>query len=230
MESSLEGFFGFFVVLGLLLCPLVLLLLVSILIATLMALYTSLRDWRKPATRIDRQDLREPPTQIDRQPPTQIHPRNTLVGLPAELRLIIYEFALQDTIDSLVFTPPPRTYEDYKKACGELTALPFLGALALNHTSRLIREESLDTFSSLLDAHYQAIKTRCTDLLATQRRRVAETNVSEVPKEKIGQILDDIDRSEQTMSNTLLRLSAVNLMSKRTSFGIISDARRSIAS
>jgi hypothetical protein len=45
MESSLEGFFGFFVVLGLLLCPLVLLLLVSILIATLMALYTSLRDW-----------------------------------------------------------------------------------------------------------------------------------------------------------------------------------------
>jgi hypothetical protein len=97
MESWFEGFFGFFVVLGLLLCPLVLLLLASILIATLMAIYTFLRNLRKP---------------------TQYYASNTLIGLPAELRLIIYEFALQDSIDSLVSIPSlrhtPSTRQPYK--------------------------------------------------------------------------------------------------------------------
>jgi hypothetical protein len=159
------------VVLGLVLCPMVLLLLVSILIATLMDIYTFLRNWQTPSTQIDRQHLQEPPTQTNA--------RNTIPGV-----------------------------------------------LALNHTSRFFREESLDTFSSLLDAHFRAIKTRCDELLATQKRKLGEIDVGEGLKEESEQAFDDIGSLEQMTSDAILRLSAVNLLSKRASFGIISDAER----
>jgi hypothetical protein len=217
MEFEIEAIL---VVLGLVLCPMVLLLLVSILIASLMATYTFLRDWQKPATQIDRQDLQKPPTQTNA--------RNTLTDLPTELRLIIYKFALQDTVDSLVLTPP-KTDAEFKTACAELQPSPFPGVLALNHTSRFFREESLDTFSSLLDAHFRAIKTRCEDLLAIQKRKLGEIDVGEGLKEETEQAFDDIGSLEQMTSNGILRLSAVNLLSKRASFGIISDAERRLA-
>jgi hypothetical protein len=38
--------------------------------------------------------------------PTQIYARNTLMGLPAELRLMIWGFALQADMDSIVCAPP----------------------------------------------------------------------------------------------------------------------------
>jgi hypothetical protein len=92
-------------------------------------------------------------------PDIQTHARNTFLGLPAELRLIVYEFALQDHIDSIYSTPPSpisRPFSEIVKAREELRPPPFLSGLALNHTNRIIRNGSLDLFECLLHAHFRA--------------------------------------------------------------------------
>jgi hypothetical protein len=88
-----------------------------------------------------------------------IYPRNTFIGLPVELRLIIYEFALQDNFDSIIPEPssPSASSElDILRSSAILQPLPFLGGLALNHTSQTIRKESLASFSPLLSAQFRA--------------------------------------------------------------------------
>jgi hypothetical protein len=100
-------------------------------------------------------------------PDIQIHAKNTFLGLPAELRLIVYEFALQDHIDSIYSTPPSpmsRPYSEIVKAREEFRPPPFLGGFALNHTSRLVRKESLYLFESLLHEHFHAAIANIHDL------------------------------------------------------------------
>jgi hypothetical protein len=66
-------------------------------------------------------------------PDGHVHPRNTFLGLPAELRLIIYEFALLDNIALIVSAPSSlvsQTPEEMMQAWEELQPLPFLGGLA----------------------------------------------------------------------------------------------------
>jgi hypothetical protein len=144
MEFEIEAIL---VVLGLVLCPMVLLLLVSILIASLMATYTFLRDWQKPATQIDRQDLPEPPMQM--------YARNTLMGLPAELRLIIYEFTLQDNINTIALTVPSELAPLHNSVKKPTLWPPFRGGLALCQTNRTIRTEALFAYPPLMKSHHK---------------------------------------------------------------------------
>ena len=75
--------------------------------------------------------------------PQQAHQDSALLRLPAELRLIIYTYAMQDFID----TPPAQgisTLKDYK-----VTPL-YSGALALPLTSHTLLTESLDVLKKLV--------------------------------------------------------------------------------
>lgn len=74
-----------------------------------------------------------------------------LLRLPSELRLAIYDFALQDTLDDTIAQDKAssrldRTSEDNPEP------LPFIGALAILHTSRALRTEGADTMRSLAEA------------------------------------------------------------------------------
>ena len=114
---------------------------------------------------------------------THFYPRNTLMGLPTELRLIIYKFALQDVVDSIVDDSIAgerrleRRLSSYMFALQEVTdtsvhgrvspsliALrrstfrpsqhpPRLGGMALPVTTRTLRKESLDVYGPLLKTH-----------------------------------------------------------------------------
>lgn len=92
--------------------------------------------------------------------PIAVHPyaENTFIGLPTELRLRIYRFALQDNIDSILITESPHSRSTFITTVLEFPLQPFLGGLALNHTNRAIRRESLDAFTPLWGAHQTAIR------------------------------------------------------------------------
>ncbi|KAM0711725.1 hypothetical protein Q7P35_001093 [Cladosporium inversicolor] len=83
---------------------------------------------------------------------TQSPARNTLMGLPAELRMIIYQFALQDIVDSVV---DDSISADRHPAIRH--SIPRLGGLALPVVSRTIRKESLDAYGPLIKAHHESL-------------------------------------------------------------------------
>jgi hypothetical protein len=110
-------------------------------------------------------------------PDIRTHTKNTFLGLPAELRLIVYEFALQDHIDSIYSTPPSpmsRPCSEIVKAREELQPPPFLGGFALNHTSRLVRKETLYLFESLLHVHFNAAIDNIDDLRGVKKAALDE--------------------------------------------------------
>lgn len=114
---------------------------------------------------------------------TQSHARTTLMGLPIELRLIIYQFALQDVVDSIIQESicKERRLTSYRFALQDVTDSsvharpspssiplrrsfirasqypPRLGGLALPMISRTIRKESLDVYGPMLKAHQQSL-------------------------------------------------------------------------
>lgn len=71
--------------------------------------------------------------------------------LPSELRIMIYDLALQDV---LVYKVAERRYEEDPTIALALRhrSLPFLGALALLHTCRELRNEGLNAFKPLARA------------------------------------------------------------------------------
>lgn len=76
--------------------------------------------------------------------------------LPSELRLTIYDFALQDILDDMTAQDKAssrqgRTYKDHPKP------LPFIGVLAILHTSRALRTEGADTMRLLAEAEYEQL-------------------------------------------------------------------------
>lgn len=82
--------------------------------------------------------------------PDQEHD-SSFLRLPSELRLAIYDFALQDTLDDTIAQDKAssrldRTSEDNPEP------LPFIGALAILHTSRALRTEGVETMRSLAEA------------------------------------------------------------------------------
>lgn len=114
---------------------------------------------------------------------THSYPRNTLMGLPTELRLIIYKFALQDVVDSIVADAIAGERRLERRLSSYIFALqpvtdtsvhgrlappsiplrrrsimpsqqpPRLGGLALPLATRTLRKESLDVYGPLLKAH-----------------------------------------------------------------------------
>lgn len=109
---------------------------------------------------------------------TQSYPKNTLLGLPTELRLIIYRFALQDVVDTIISeavserrTTSPRF-------------MPCLGGLALPLINRTIRKESLDAYGPLVKQnlktlwqHYICLQKESARLPALEQNRAVPAEV-----------------------------------------------------
>lgn len=79
-----------------------------------------------------------------------------MMELPTEMRIRIYEFALQHILDEVHDAAPvdKELSHAVKKPRGDPDGVPFYtGALALIHTNRTIRAESLDTLASRMLAH-----------------------------------------------------------------------------
>jgi hypothetical protein len=97
------------------------------------------------------------------------------MGLPTELRLMIYDFALQANIDSITSAPPSPLSLSSADMIGPRATkrlLPFLGGLALHHTNQTIRGESLYDFLSFLHIQKRAILRRMTDLTTASRAAI----------------------------------------------------------
>lgn len=76
--------------------------------------------------------------------------------MPTELRIRIYNFALQHILDAVYDEASHRDqhWRPLMKPPGDSNRVPFYtGALALAQTSRAIRAESLDTLTMLMTAH-----------------------------------------------------------------------------
>ena len=107
---------------------------------------------------------------------TPHYPENTLMGLPTELRALIYKFALQDVVDTIVREAPALSYhstlDDFVDRSTDrrlssippcrnsLRPAPRLGGLALPCTSRVLRKESLDVYGPLVKAHHERLWER----------------------------------------------------------------------
>ena len=79
-----------------------------------------------------------------------------IMKLPTELRIMIYTFSLQHILDAIYdeATDHRELWRPVKKSHDDPNAVPFYtGALALTHTNRTIRAESLDTLASRMLAH-----------------------------------------------------------------------------
>ena len=79
-----------------------------------------------------------------------------LMNLPTELRIIIYNFALQHILDAIDDEVPAnrRLSQPLHKPRGHRGGVLFYsGALALTHTSRTVRAESLDALATHMVAH-----------------------------------------------------------------------------
>jgi hypothetical protein len=77
---------------------------------------------------------------------SRVAQNSPLSTLPAEVRLVIYEFALQHTVNEIKETSAPR----FSSSSSEPQRSAIKGALALLHTSNLLRSESSKAFNSLV--------------------------------------------------------------------------------
>lgn len=80
------------------------------------------------------------------------HQQSSLLALPAEIRIMIYDLALQDTLNE--FDAQARIDEvqwrsDHSARSKFKPFPPFLGALTIPHTSYKLRTESIDTMKRL---------------------------------------------------------------------------------
>lgn len=108
------------------------------------------------------------------QPSSDASPKAfPLMDLPTELRLYVYEFALQDTLNSIVAPPfgkpkPGRSKRPLSAGPGSsfvspneyVRCFPLVGALALLHTSREVRAETTDAFERWASAHRDMLEVR----------------------------------------------------------------------
>ena len=99
---------------------------------------------------------------------TPSYPTNTLMGLPTELRLMIYEFVLHDVVKKEVVRAYPTPITDATVLGTEPKRpsrhSPLLGSLALPHICRIVRQESLDVYTRLLKKHERSVWQLYTDL------------------------------------------------------------------
>lgn len=78
---------------------------------------------------------------------TLIEQQSPLLRLPSEIRLMIYAFALENTIDAVRAV-------SFLKDMSTTPCPPIHGALALLHTNSLIRSKSSDAMEFLAKAHF----------------------------------------------------------------------------
>ena len=85
----------------------------------------------------------------------------SIMDLPTEMRIMIYNFSLQRILDGIHDAAPAdkRLPHAVRKPRGDPDGLPFYtGALALIHTNRTIRAESLDALASRMLAHIARLR------------------------------------------------------------------------
>jgi len=79
-------------------------------------------------------------------PPVRVAQHSPLLALPSEIRLLIYPLALQNTVDDIKETSSLRSSSS--SSAPKRPAIQ--GAIALLHTSSLLRTESSEAFNSLV--------------------------------------------------------------------------------
>lgn len=81
-----------------------------------------------------------------------------MMKLPTEMRVRIYEFALQHILDA-IYDEAPSHEKLWRPIATSHTGKPFyIGAIALTHTNRTIRAESLDILPTLMLAHTKRLE------------------------------------------------------------------------
>lgn len=117
---------------------------------------------------------------------TSDRPQQTfaLLKLPVELRTMIYDLGLQDILDDIA---KPAKGKRMKTVDGSPPPLPFLGALAILHTCRELRDEGVDAIRSLA-------QTRCKKL--DEASQLACDEMMETPLEHLTEALAELDRRQ----------------------------------
>jgi hypothetical protein len=103
-----------------------------------------------------------------------VQQRSPFLSLPPELRLIIYSFALQDTLSSIATTSFQRISSTSSRHIlpSKRRYPPIVGALALLFTSREIQAESSDAMRILGDV-FAGLSSTHNDTCVTQLKRDA---------------------------------------------------------
>jgi hypothetical protein len=115
-----------------------------------------------PSSTNDFSDFEDDEVQVRRHVKvTPSYPENTLMGLPTELRLMIYEFVLHDVVKKEVIRAYPAPITD-ATVLGTEPKRPsrhstLLGSLALPHICCIVRQESLDVYTRLLKKHERSV-------------------------------------------------------------------------
>lgn len=84
--------------------------------------------------------------------------------LPPEIRIMVYEFALRDITDPIMFPPSGEAQKPQ----------PYRGALALLHTGKHIRHESHQAMKHIARSHYKALIGACMTI-AERKVRLSES-------------------------------------------------------
>lgn len=125
--------------------------------------------------------------------------------LPSELRIMIYDVALQD---DLVYKVAERKYEDDPTIALALRhrSLPFMGAIALLNTCRELRNEALDAFKPLARAK---LEERTKQSATTRATAQAKMSTGTVTNQFIAEALLSYDAFFQAcrLFETLLKLA-----------------------
>ena len=97
-----------------------------------------------------------------------------IMTLPTEMRIIIYDYALQPFLDA-IYNEAPSVRKLWRPVTKPRAGKPFYScALALTHTNRIIRAESLDVLASRLLAHVDRLEDQVHDIASNALLRVKD--------------------------------------------------------
>lgn len=115
---------------------------------------------------------------------SRIAQNSPLLALPAEIRLSIYAFALEHTVDEIKETSSPRFSSS--SSSSEPKRPTIQGALALLHTSSLLRSESSDAFNSLVQLERFHVRRNLgwKDLANMANARVGSSDSKEIDERR----------------------------------------------
>ena len=130
--------------------------------------------------------------------------------LPIELRIMIYDLALQDVLDDIA-----KARKDEKPVSVDepLQTLPFVGALAIPHTSHELRGESIDGMRSLTELKFgkslEALRILWKKQLAGDYRDLKESIRLGVARRDVRTLRDTLQKLAQNQN--LFRLSRLRV-------------------
>jgi len=150
-----------------------------------------------------------------------------LLRLPSELRLAIYDFALQDTLDDTIAQDEASSRLD-RTSENNPEPLPFIGALAILHTSRALRTEGADTMRSLAEAKRDKLNNALMATYDNMRTLPSRGTSEEISKSRAcrdaaraatraaGAAADDSERLVQTIH----KVAHAEILSRLSRLGI----------